>query len=540
MSDVVSQQLGRGVPLRLVLNALGPAVEVLHETQELDRSAHDVLLLDVNALAEARGCIVLANVVDTAGPEWDDLLGRLSEAGAVAVMVRRPRDGPGQLGSRRRAGPAIVAVDASMSWDQLYALLRSVLVSARPASPGSLATAPIGDLFTLANTIAGACGGAVAIEDPQRRVLAYSSLPGQEVDETRRLGILGRQVPPDPAYDDLYRRLIRQQSVIREQGQAELPRLAVAITSSGENLGSIWLIESEGRVSPDAASILRDAAQLAAVHLLRARAAEQLERDLRTDLVGGLFDRRLAGSHVSRQLGFPARTPCVVIAFDLGPPAEPVDLEQRDVGLERLADVVSLRLQGMQHGAVTARLGQAVYALVPVHTGDAAGAMSVSERIVRDARQVLRAPVHAAIGPVVTSLDEAPVSREQAQHLLTILNADPAAPAVAEVSSRLSQVVLKELAAFTRDHPWLLKGGLVAEMRAMDAERSTGYAETVSCFLASLGDTGLAARRLNVHTNTLRYRLRRISEIFGIDFDDPDAWLVLALETRLRREPRRS
>jgi len=38
----------------------------------------------------------------------------------------------------------------------------------------------------------------------------------------------------------------------------------------------------------------------------------------------------------------------------------------------------------------------------------------------------------------------------------------------------------------------------------------------------------------------LRYRLRRISEIFGIDFDDPDAWLVLALETRLRREPRRS
>jgi len=41
-------------------------------------------------------------------------------------------------------------------------------------------------------------GGAAAIEDPYLRVLAYSTLPGQPIDEHRRQGILGLQVPLRP------------------------------------------------------------------------------------------------------------------------------------------------------------------------------------------------------------------------------------------------------------------------------------------------------------------------------------------------------
>ena len=44
--------------------------------------------------------------------------------------------------------------------------------------------------------------------------------------------------------------------------------------------------------------------------------------------------------------------------------------------------------------------------------------------------------------------------------------------------------------------------------------------------LDALGDVRTAAARLTVHPNTLRYRLRRASEVAGIDLDDPSARIV--------------
>jgi hypothetical protein len=51
------------------------------------------------------------------------------------------------------------------------------------------------ELFALANAVAAVIGGSVAIEDLDHRVLAYSSIPGQRIDDLRRRGILERRVP---------------------------------------------------------------------------------------------------------------------------------------------------------------------------------------------------------------------------------------------------------------------------------------------------------------------------------------------------------
>ena len=44
----------------------------------------------------------------------------------------------------------------------------------------------------------------------------------------------------------------------------------------------------------------------------------------------------------------------------------------------------------------------------------------------------------------------------------------------------------------------------------------------------------VASKRLCVHRNTLRYRLRRIQERCGLNLDDPDERLVAELHLRLR------
>jgi DNA-binding PucR family transcriptional regulator len=37
---------------------------------------------------------------------------------------------------------------------------------------------------------------------------------------------------------------------------------------------------------------------------------------------------------------------------------------------------------------------------------------------------------------------------------------------------------------------------------------------------------------VNVHPNTFRYRLRRITEVFGLDLGEPDERLVAELQLR--------
>ncbi|MGC5004336.1 helix-turn-helix domain-containing protein [Streptomyces sp. DT203] len=47
------------------------------------------------------------------------------------------------------------------------------------------------------------------------------------------------------------------------------------------------------------------------------------------------------------------------------------------------------------------------------------------------------------------------------------------------------------------------------------------------------GDGARAARRLVLPSHTLRYRLRRARERFGVDLDDPDTRLLITSAVRL-------
>jgi PucR family transcriptional regulator, purine catabolism regulatory protein len=51
-------------------------------------------------------------------------------------------------------------------------------------------------------------------------------------------------------------------------------------------------------------------------------------------------------------------------------------------------------------------------------------------------------------------------------------------------------------------------------------------------------NSALAARRLFIHYNTLKNRLRQIEEILGPVLGDPDRTLGLTLALRIRRLPR--
>jgi DNA-binding PucR family transcriptional regulator len=71
--------------------------------------------------------------------------------------------------------------------------------------------------------------------------------------------------------------------------------------------------------------------------------------------------------------------------------------------------------------------------------------------------------------------------------------------------------------------------GRVAEH---DRARGGALLETLKAYLEE-GEQQAAARRLQVHPNTLRYRLDRIREISGADLDDPETRLNLSVALRV-------
>jgi sugar diacid utilization regulator len=75
----------------------------------------------------------------------------------------------------------------------------------------------------------------------------------------------------------------------------------------------------------------------------------------------------------------------------------------------------------------------------------------------------------------------------------------------------------------------------LAPLRQLRPGQADRLARTLLAWLESAGDANAAARRLHVHPQTIRYRLRQASGLFGDALTDPDARFRLLLTLRVRR-----
>ncbi|HWB67929.1 MAG TPA: helix-turn-helix domain-containing protein [Mycobacteriales bacterium] len=404
--------------------------------------------------------------------------------------------------------PVLVA-DPAVPWNQLLHLLEAVVTGSTDAAT---------DLFAFANAVAAAVGGAVAIEDRDRRVLAYSSLD-HAIDDARRQGILGRAVPHFGRNDKVYRSVYRSNEVVRVPADGEvLARLAVAVRSGPEVLGSIWVID-DGALDVTA---LAAAGRLAALHLLRARSLMHAERRARGEILRGLLDGRSSPHLAGARLGVASSTPVTVIAFGIGTSGAD------EVSAEAIADLIHVQAAAIAPRTTVLVELATVYAAIP---GDVtrAALRDLATTVLERATAVTAAPLSAAVGATVSSLAEAACSRADADSVLAI---QPPA-AVGLVEDRMAQLVLLELGRHLAATP-RLRVGCVDRMLDADAREGTAYAETVLAYVASNGAVGEAARSIYVHPNTFRYRLQRARELFELDLDDPDSRLAIWLTLRAR------
>jgi PucR C-terminal helix-turn-helix domain/GGDEF-like domain len=496
------------------------------------------------ALPPARHALLLAVGARPSSPEAAQLLREAARAGHAGLVIKIYGEPPGPLAAvAEETGLALLAADEDLAWHHLDALISAALAAvARPAAGGG--TTPVGDLFALANAIAAMVGGATAIEDPYLHVLAYSTLPGQPIDEHRRQGILGLQVPYVPVNEAQYRELGRTAGVCRfTAGPGSLPRLAIAVRAGAELLGSIWVVNADGTLGPAAEQALTEAASIAALHLLAARTATDLARRLRGDLLRRVLADPASAAVVAPQLGLSAAAPVAVAAFTaLAADSGPEGALAAHAAL-RFTDLVSLHCEAHYGRPGCALIDGTVYALLPAQPAGAQPDRRVHRELVttiaRRAQQALRLPVRAALGGQVAGLALAAVSRHDADLVLRVLASRPdldpgpaAEPVTASIDEVRASATLAELAQDLSGRPALGEGTGPA-IRAYDLERGTSYAVTLLSYLDANSDIAGAARRLNVHPNTCRYRLARAEQLFGFSLADPDERLLLWLQLRL-------
>jgi hypothetical protein len=76
---------------------------------------------------------------------------------------------------------------------------------------------------------------------------------------------------------------------------------------------------------------------------------------------------------------------------------------------------------------------------------------------------------------------------------------------------------------------------VLAPLRRLRPEQADRLAATLLAWLESADDASAAARRLHVHPQTIRYRLRQLAGLFGDALTDPDARFRLLLALRARQ-----
>jgi hypothetical protein len=254
----------------------------------------------------ADGETLIGDVLLAVGAESVDESLQWAVAARAAVVLLRDDGENDTVFTGMVEGVAVMVVDPSVTWSDLSAIVYGLVLEGRETESGRGPT----DLFALADRLAEVTGGAVTIEDPLLRVLAYSTMQ-QNADPARISTIMNRQAT------EPLREFFASQGVFAHLAASDEPlfvspdaehgvsgRMVVAVRSGRELMGSLWVACLKPLGEPERTA-LADGARTVALHLLRSRASADLERQVESELVLRLLTGSPDAAASASRLGLP-------------------------------------------------------------------------------------------------------------------------------------------------------------------------------------------------------------------------------------------
>jgi DNA-binding PucR family transcriptional regulator len=524
-----------GVGLGQLLLALDATlVSLVDAPRGLDLPVGSAALIDSDdvrlGLAAAAGSadvFFLLGVANAEAMRWMDKQAR--ERVPVAIFVKEPSNA--LVTTAVAAGSAVVAVEPRARWERLYQLVNHVLEhhGDRADAIDDSGT----DLFGLAQSLADRIHGMVSIENAQSQVLAYSA-SNDEADELRRLSILGRAGPPEHlewiGQWGIFDALRSSGQVVRVAERPELglrPRLAIGINQPAAHprrpsvfAGSIWVQQGSQPLADDAEEVLRGAAVLAA-RIMSRLAARPSTHARQVQQLLGLTEPEITTADVAAvadELGLVADGAAALIGWDAA------DTAPRHA---RMADVIALSASAFRHDAQVVSHRSRTYVLLP--QTQTRPVTSWVRGTIGAMRAELGVQLRAAIAAPVAGLGGIAAARSEVDRVLDSAERHPISfGQVTSLAEARTTVLLDEIVTLVGGDERLIDPRII-QLRAQDPV----LAGTLRTYLDNFGDIAAAAQSLQVHPNTVRYRVRRIEKLLSTSLADPEVRLLFSLGLRV-------
>ncbi|MGH7920936.1 MAG: PucR family transcriptional regulator [Candidatus Dormibacteraceae bacterium] len=404
-------------------------------------------------------------------------------------------------------------------------------------------------ILAICATLAEIVDSPVTIEDATFHLLAHSGEPTD--DPHRQETIAARGSPRAAIFDPRFQRALRE--VERRRGPTFVPalphlgmrreRIIAPIQAGRQVLGYLSILGPIGEGNQELAMMaIEQAALVVAIELTKERELAEVEDRVRgeflDELVQGTYGDLATARRRARHLGYRLEGGHVLLVCDIDRFRDYLD--RQHLGEEAI-QALKRELLGQVSGAVRASNPRALFLLtsdsviVLASLGDATDAPRRGTQIGgRVQEAVARWNPGFTVSVASSDLVEVPsgvaaAHREVRGVLDTLarLGTRGRVVGVADLglTALLAGIPDRRLEAFSGRH--------LSALRQHDLEHGGALVATLRAYLEK-GEQQAAARSLDIHPNTLRYRLERVRAIAGVDLDDPETRLNLAVALQVQ------
>src|SRR5262245_9300801 len=323
-------------------------------------------------------------------------------------------------------------------------------------------------------------------------------------------------------------------------GRPARPYDLVPVRAGADLLGVLAVAVGEEVVDEDGRRrALEHGSTVLAVELSKERAAAEVERRLRGDLVEEVLAGGLDAEEAERlarqaeRLGH--RLPHHAWALVLEPDDARSEAEMAVRGrLDRLDAVLSDLVRRQVPGALVVVRSASAVVLVPEEAGPDLGAVErLAELLLAAATPVLRpATASVGIGNLAKSVAELARSHVEARQALRLSRRAGASSQVTSYRSLGAFRLLLEVQS-----PEALRGfvsEVLGPLLKYAESRETPLLQTLEALAAARWVRRAAARALGIHINSMTYRIERIQALTGLALDDPETRVAVAIALRAR------
>jgi purine catabolism regulator len=397
-------------------------------------------------------------------------------------------------------------------------------------------------------TLAELLESAVVIEDASFHLLAHAGGSG---DPHRKETIQRQGTPQRVLFDPQIQRMLRE--IEAKRGPVKVPafphvgmsreRLIAPILAANQVLGYISVLDHPPHNEELAFMAVEQAALVLALAVAKERELSEVEGRVRgeflEDLLHGTYGDEAAAQRRARHLGYPLHGSHIVMRVDIDDFRGYNRARQAsEDAIQALKRELLRRVTGVVRSAYPRALVQgrsdSVVSLLPVGTelGDYQARGHALGLQIRQTIADWKPGFTVSVG--FSGPAEAPAGLAAAQReVISVMDSlarfkrwgQVVAVPELGLTGLLAAVSDERLVDYSRRH----LGPLVKH----DAARKGSLVPTLRAYLET-GEQQEAAKRLRVHPNTLRYRLDRIREISGVDLEDPETRLNMAVALRVQ------